>query len=38
MTTTPVRPSQFVTRDGPGALVPTVGGSMLIPSITRFVR
>ena len=38
MTTAPVRPSQFVTRDGPGALVPTVSGSMLIPSITRIIR
>ena len=38
MTTTPVRPSQFITRDGPGALVPTVSGSMLIPSLTRIVR
>jgi len=35
---TPVRPSQFVTRDGPGALVPTVGGSILIPKLSILVN
>lgn len=35
---TPIRPSQFVTRDGPGSLVPTVGGSILIPSLSILVN
>ncbi len=38
MDSTPVRPSQFVTRDGPGSLMPSVDGSILIPSITNIVQ
>ena len=38
MDSTPVRPSQFVTRDGPGSLMPSAGSSILIPSITHIVE
>ena len=34
----PIRPSQFITRDGPGSLVPTVGGSILIPKLSILVN
>jgi len=38
MNVTPVRPSQFVTRNGPGSLIPTTAGSILIPSLQRLVK
>ena len=34
---TPIRPSQFITRDGPGAILPTADGSIMIPSLDRLV-
>ena len=38
MDVTPIRPSQFITRTGPGALTPTVQGSMLIPQLSTLVQ
>ena len=38
MDVTPIRPSQFMTRNGPGALTPTVEGSMLIPQLSTLVQ
>ena len=35
---TPIRPSQFINRDGPGAMIPTAGGSIIVPSIDRIVK
>ena len=35
---TPIRPSQFVTRDGPGSLMPTADGMILIPSIAHITE
>jgi len=38
MEVTPIRPSQFMTRNGPGALTPTVEGSILMPQLTALVQ
>jgi len=38
MEVTPIRPSQFMTRSGPGALTPTVEGSILIPQLSAMVQ
>ncbi len=38
MEVTPIRPSQFMTRNGPGALTPTVEGSILIPQLSTLVQ
>lgn len=35
---TPIRPSQFVMRNGPGSLVPTVEGAILIPQLSILVN
>jgi hypothetical protein len=38
MEVTPIRPSQFMTRNGPGALTPTVEGSILMPQLSALVQ
>lgn len=35
---TSVRSSQFITRDGPGSLMPTIGGSILIPNLSTLIN
>lgn len=38
MEITQIRPSQFITRNGPGALSPTVEGSILMPQLSTLVQ
>lgn len=35
---TPIRPSQFMMRNGPGSLIPTVEGAILIPQLSTLVN